>query len=150
MGAFDIDFPSDFLGEVLETSAESICIEAIKEAAPILEESMKQTARAVVLHEGESEMVNSIAASQPKKTKDETAIIATVGPRGYSDHYYTDKTSRKKRKYKVSNALKAIWKEYGIAGKQAASPFITQATQNAERNVIDKLQEAYNKRIGQK
>lgn len=148
MAKFDLNFPKDLLGDLLDNDAEGICVEAIREAAPILVGSMKKSAQAAVLHEGESEMVQSITASVPKRTRDGSAIIATVGPRGYSDHYYYDKKSKKKRKYKVGNALKAIWKEYGIAGKQAPRPFITTATKDAEEAVIQALQDSYNKRTG--
>lgn len=148
MADFDVTFPEDFMCELLNTDCDEICLEALSEAAPILVDSMKKSARAAVLHEGESEMVESIAFSKAKKTKDGSAYITTVGPRGYSAHTYYDKKSRKKRKYKVSNALKAIWKEYGIAGKQAPRPFLANATQNAAENVINKLQEVYRKKTG--
>lgn len=148
MAGFEVNFPDDLLNGLLENEAEDVCVQAIKEAAPVLVESMKKSARAAVMHPGESEMVDSIAASEPKRTKDGTAIIATVGPRGESSNYYYDKKSKKKRKYKVSNALKAIWKEYGIAGKQAPRPFIANATKNAEEKVIEKMQESYKKRTG--
>ncbi|MBD5480220.1 MAG: hypothetical protein HDR14_13175 [Lachnospiraceae bacterium] len=148
MADFDVTFPDDFMGELLDTDCSEICLTALSEAAPILVDSMKKSARAAVMHEGESEMVDSIAFSKAKKTKDESAYITTVGPRGYSDHTYYDKKGRKKRKYKVSNALKAIWKEYGIAGKQAPRPFLANATQNAAEKVINKLQEVYRKKTG--
>lgn len=150
MAEFDLNFPEDLFEDCFGVVVEEICVQAIKEASPILVESMKRSARAAVMHPGESDMVNSIAASTPKRTKDGSAIIATVGPRGYSDHYYYDKKSKKKRKYKVSNALKAIWKEYGIAGRQEPRPFITNATKNAEEKVVEQLQESYNKKAGGK
>ena len=145
MAEFDVSFPADFLSEILETDVEEICKEALREAAPIMKESMKKSARSVVMHDGESDMVNSIDAREPQKTADGDAFITNIGPTGSSDHYYYDKKSRKKRKYKVSNALKGIWKEYGIAGKQPATPFIANATHNAETAVIDKMQEVYRK-----
>lgn len=148
MADFDVTFPEDLMGKLLNTDCGEICLEALSEAAPILVDSMKKSARAAILHEGESEMVESVAFSKAKKTKDGSAYITTVGPRGYSDHTYYDKKSRKKRKYKVSNALKAIWKEYGIAGKQAPRPFLANATQNAAEKVINKLQEVYRKKTG--
>lgn len=148
MAGFDVIFPDDLMGGLLDTGCEEICMEALSEAAPLLVDSMKKSARAAVLHEGESEMVNSIAFSKAKRTKDGSAYITTVGPRGYSDHMYYDKKGQKKRKYKVSNALKAIWKEYGIAGKQAPRPFIANATRNAEEKVMNKLQEVYKNKTG--
>lgn len=147
MSAFDMQFPEDLLGELLDTDAEEICKEALREAAPVLVDSMQRSARAAILHEGESEMISSIKANTPKKTKDGSAYIVNVGPTGTSSHVYYDK-GKKKRKHKVSNALKAIWKEYGIAGRQAPSPFITNATLNAEAKVMEKLQDAYTKRTG--
>ena len=90
----------------------------------------------------------NFAFSKAKRTKDGSAYITTVGPRGYSNHMYYDKKGQKKRKYKVSNALKAIWKEYGIAGKQAPRPFIANATRNAEEKVMNKLQEVYRNKTG--
>lgn len=148
MAGFDVRFPDDLMGGLLNTDCSEICVKALSEAAPLLMDSMKKSARAAVLHEGESEMVNSIAFSKAKRTKDGSAYITTVGPRGYSNHMYYDKKGQKKRKYKVSNALKAIWKEYGIAGKQAPRPFIANATRNAEEKVMNKLQEVYRNKTG--
>lgn len=47
------------------------------------------------------------------------------------------------------NALKAVWKEYGIAGRQPARPFLANATRNAEETVLTKMQEVYKKRMGE-
>ncbi len=148
MAAFDIDFPDDFLSELLDTDFDEIAEEALRDTAPLLEKSMKKEARRGVMHEGESEMVESIAVSKPKKTKTD-AWIVNVGPRGYSETKFY-KGKKKGRKYKVSNALKAIWKEYGIPGQQAPQPFI-QASVNAVKPEIEqKLQEAYNRKVGEK
>lgn len=108
-----------------------------------MEQSMKHSARAAVMHAGESEMVNSIKSTKPKKTKDGNACIVNVGPTGKSEHSYYDRKTGKKKKEKVSNALKAVWKEYGIAGKQPARPFLTNAIRNAEEAVISRMQEVY-------
>ena len=145
MSSFEVNFPDDFLGDLLNTSAEEICIKALSEAAPIMEQSMKRSARAAVMHAGESDMVNSIKATMPKKTKDGDAYIVNVGPTGKSEHSYNDRKTGKKKKEKVSNALKAVWKEYGIAGKQPARPFLANATRNAEEAVVSKMQEVYGK-----
>lgn len=145
MGSFDVKFPDNFMANLLNTNAEEICTEALKEAAPILTENMKRSARMSIMHEGESEAVNSIAQSEAKRTKDGSAFIINVGPRGYSQKSYRDK---KNRKYKVSNALKLIWKEYGVAGRQAPRPFLVNATRNAYEKVMNKLQEVYNRKAG--
>ena len=151
MAWFDMTFPEDLLDGLLNTEAEDIMIAAIENAAPILEESMKRSARSAIMHEGESEMVESIKASKTRRTKDGSAIICTVGPTGTSKHTYNRVGKAKsKQTEKVSNALKAIWKEYGIAGKQAPSPFITNATENAEAGVIDAMQKTVRQKVGEK
>lgn len=145
MAAFDIDFPDDFLSELLDTDFDEIAEEALKETAPLLEKSLKKEARRAVMHEGESEMIDSIKPTKPKKAKTD-AWIVNVGPRGYSDtKKYRGKN--KERKYKVSNALKAIWKEYGIPGQQAPSPFIQSAVNAVKSEIENGLQEAYNRKV---
>lgn len=125
-------------------------IEALNEAAPVLESRMKANARAGVMHEGDSEMVNSIKASKAKKAKT-NAYIINVGPRGYSKtKVYTAKDGKGKRttrSYPVSNALKAIWKEYGIPGRQPARPFISAAAVQCERQIIDILQKKFEDKV---
>lgn len=150
MAEFDMSFPEDILGDLLNTSAEDILMDAMINASPILEASMKRSARAAVKHDGESEMIESIKSSKPKRTKDGSAIIVNVGPTGKSKHTYYVGQKGKKQKEKVSNALKAIWKEYGIAGKQAPQPFIANATKNAEAAVINELQKTVNQKVGGK
>ncbi|MBQ0113997.1 MAG: hypothetical protein KBT03_12780 [Bacteroidales bacterium] len=139
--SFEQLFQLDFAG---------LCTEALNEAAPILEANMKKTARASILHEGESEMVNSIKASKPKKSKN-GAYIVNVGPRGYSSvKIYRAKNSkgvRTGRKYSVSNALKAIWKEYGIPGRQAPRPFMTAATNQSESQVLEIIQRKFDQKV---
>lgn len=122
--------------------------EALKESAEVLEREMKASARSSVKHPGESDMINSIKASKVKKTKN-GAYIVNVGPRGYSSHTYYAKDGKGKRttrKYKVSNALKAIWKEYGIPGKQEKQPFIQKATNQAENKVLEIIEKKFNQR----
>lgn len=148
MALFEVDFPDDFLSELLETDFDDIAKEALEEAAPILETSLKQSCKRVINHRGESELVESINAGKPKKTRTE-AWIVNVSPKGYSTtKVYLSKN--KKRRYPVSNALKAIWKEYGVAGRQPARPFITSACNSARDTVMKKMQEVYNRKVGAK
>ena len=146
MAEFEIDFPDDFLSELLDTDFDEIAEEALQEAAPLLERSMQTSCRRVIEHEGDSELVKSITAAAPKKTNTD-AWIVNVGPKGYSKtkkyhHQVSD------REYPVSNALKAIWKEYGIAGQQAAKPFITPAVNSVRDAVMNKMQEVYSRKVG--
>lgn len=152
MALFEVDFPDDFLSELTDVSFEMIAEEALTEAAPVLEESMKKSAAGVIEHgnPSDSEMVKSIKASKPKATKTD-AWIVNVGPRGYSNHTYHAQGRPSKRAYKVSNALKAIWKEYGIAHPghfQPPRPFIERATKDASDEVAKRLQEVYDRKTG--
>ena len=134
-----------------ELSFDDISEAALTESIPILEGTMRSAAAASVNHEGDSAMVNSIKGSTPKKSASTDCWIANVGPRGYSTvkRYHAKRTGGKhsKQTYKVSNALKAIWKEYGIPGHQSAQPFMDKAT-NAARGRVEKIiEDAFNKEI---
>lgn len=146
MAGFEIDFPDDFLSELLDTDFEEIAEEALNETAPLLETSMKQSCKAVITHEGDSELVDSIKSSKPKRTRTD-AWIVNVSPKGYSK-IKVYRHTQTGRKHPVSNALKAIWKEYGIPGKQSPKPFITSACNNVRDSVMEKMQEVYNKKVG--
>lgn len=125
---------------------DDIAEDALKEAAPILENSMKAAVSQVIEHEGDSELVDSIKASTPRKTRN-GAWIVNVTPKGYSKYkVYHAKKSR--RTYKVSNALKAIWKEYGVAGRQPPHPFLTKAKNDAKDAVYSSIQKTFDSKIG--
>ena len=151
MAQFEMKFDDDFMSGLLNSDFDEIAEEALKETIPILEKSMRNEVRKVIKHDGDSELVNSMTASKPKKTKTD-AWIANVTPKGYSSvKIYTAKDGKGKmtnRKYKVSNALKTIWKEYGIPGRQPSQPFITAAVNAVSSEVMKKIQEVYNKKVG--
>lgn len=146
MAAFDIEFPEDFLSGLLDTEFSEIAEEALKEAAPMLTESMKKCCKSVIEHEGDSELVDSITEGNPKRTKTD-AYIVNVYPKGYSK-VKTYKRGKKERKYSVSNALKMIWKEYGVPGRQTAKPFIANACNSVRESAMAKMQEVYNRKVG--
>lgn len=123
--------------------------EVLTEGSNILANKMKENARVSVMHDGESDMVNSIKASTPKLSKN-GAYIVNVGPRGYSNHSYYAKDGKgvkTTRKYKVSNALKAIWKEYGIPGRQEAQPFISKTVSQTESQIHTLMQKRFEERL---
>ena len=114
--------------------------EVLEEGSKILESRMKSNARVAIKHEGDSELINSIKSSKPKLVKG--AYIINVGPRGYSKtKIFHGKKS--KRTYPVSNALKAIWKEYGIPGKQSAQPFISPTVLQTQNQIFDLMQKKF-------
>lgn len=114
--------------------------DVLKESSQIVETKMKANARAAIKHDGDSELVNSIKASKPKLANG--AYLVNVGPRGYSKvKVYKNKKSG--RTYPVSNALKAIWKEYGIPGKQEKQPFISPTVTQTQNQVFDLMQKKF-------
>ena len=145
MAGFEVDFPDDFLSGLLDTEFGEIAEEALNEVAPMLEASMKKECSSVIEHDGDSEMVNSIKAGKPKRTKTD-AYIVNVSPKGYSN-MKTYKRGKTKRTYQVSNALKMIWKEYGIPGRQPPRPFLDRACNNVRESAMSKMQEVYNRKV---
>lgn len=57
MAEFEMEFPDDFLSDLLESDFDEIAEAALKEAAPVLEKSMKQSCQRVIDHPGDSELV---------------------------------------------------------------------------------------------
>lgn len=144
--AFEVYDERTDLDALFEMDFEEMAEEALQEAAPVLEASMKKAVQASIQHEGDSELVKSIKANKPKRAKN-GAYIVNVTPKGYSKIkvYHAKKG---KRTYPVSNALKAIWKEYGIAGRQPPSPFLAKATNDAENDVLCILQNKFDEKAG--
>lgn len=144
MASLNLDIPEDFLKEVLSASFDDIAIDALKEAEPILKESIQNSIRAAETGESTGELVNSIKGTKPKKTNTD-AYIVNVGPSGKSSTFYTQKSGKRTRKYPVSNALKAIWLNYGRAG-QAPRPWLTPAINNCTNQIMQKMQKIWEER----
>jgi len=143
-----VDFPDDFLDDLLTADFDEICEEGLRQATPIMENAVKRSLRAVIKHPSDSDLVESVKATKPKKTKTD-AWIVNVNPKGDSKTFYYRKSKGKvKRRYPVSNALKAIWLEYGITGRQAPRPWLQKAVNDAREAALSKVQEIYNKKTG--
>ena len=146
MAGFEIYDGKTDLEDLFGMDFEEMAQEALQEAAPILEKSMKKAIQASVQHEGDSELVKSIKANKPKKAKN-GAYIVNVTPKGYSK-IKTYHAKKSERTYPVSNALKAIWKEYGIVGRQPPSPFLAKATNDVQNEVLDIIQRKFDEKAG--
>lgn len=150
MALFDVEMPEDFMSDLLGAEFDILAEEMLTESAPIYKDSIQKSMKSSLIHDGESEMVDSVKASKPKKCNN-GAWIVRIGPTGNSKHVYVVKNGhgqRTKRTYPVSNILKAIWKEYGIAGRQAARPWLQKAKNDAQQEIMDRMQEVYNKKVG--
>ena len=147
MAGFEVYNDKTDFDALLEMDFDSFAEKALNEAAPVLEASMKSAVQASVKHTGDSGLVRSIKAGKAKKSKN-GAWIVTVGPKGYSKVKIYRGGKKKNRVYPVSNALKAIWKEYGIAGHQPSSPFLAKAVNDAEKETLDIIQRTFDRKAG--
>lgn len=147
MAGFEVYHDKTDFDALFEMDFDSLAKEALEDSAPVLEASMKSAAQAAVAHTGDSELVKSIKASKVKKSKN-GAWIVNVGPKGYSKVKVYHAGGKKERVYPVSNALKAIWKEYGIAGHQPPSPFLAKAVNDAEKETLDIIQRTFDRKAG--
>lgn len=139
--AFDDLWNMDFAGY-----AEDV----LNESADLMLKEMKKNCQTSIQHTGESELINSLKKAKPKKARN-GAYIINVGPSGYSKtKVYRAKNSKgmhTSRKYPVSNALKAIWMEYGIpARKIHARPFIGPTVNQTQENIYRLLQKRFEER----
>lgn len=133
---------------------DDIAEEALTQSVPILEATMRSAAAASVKHSGESDMVNSIKGSKPKKVTATDCWIVNVGPRGTKREtwYHPTRGGGKhgSSRFKVSNALKAIWIEYGIPARGiSAHPFMDKAANAARPRVEKIIEDSFNKRFEQ-
>lgn len=153
MAGFTI-YEADNLYDMFDLDFDDICRSALEEAAPVLQSAMKATATSNIKHEGFSSMVKSISINIKKCPKTDCWIV-NVGPRGYSkDKVYRPQNGRGghyERRYPVSNALKAIWMEYGVHGAGQywipPKPFIAKAVNKVEFRVHNIIEEFFNERI---
>lgn len=144
MASLNLDIPDDFMKDLLSASFDDIATNALEEVEPILKESIKNSIQAAERGQSTGELVNSIKGTKPKKTKTD-AYIVNVGPSGQSKTFYNQKSGSKTRKYPVSNALKAIWLNYGNA-HQAPRPWLTPAINNVQNVIMNKLQKIWEER----
>lgn len=144
MGRFDYRPPVDFIKQLgrLE-EVDRYAPEMIDEAMPIVEKALK---RNLEKHRGTGELIKSVRKSKAKKNKYGN-YSAIVFPAGESTEYKTVKGETKARKTKVRNAEKLIYMEYGTKD-QAAQPVIDSTINDAEPEVIDKMQEVFNREAG--
>ena len=148
MAGFNLEIPDDFLKELTDKPFDKIAKDALDECAPILERAVKTSMRRAVKHSGDSDMIKSVRKNKPKQTKTD-AWIVNVYPSGYSSNTFSRYTGGRVKRYPVSNALKAIWLEYGRVG-QMPSPWLAPAVANCTSEVLKKMQDIWEKEVGAK
>jgi len=144
---FELEIPQDFLEKLLDHPFEDVAKKALEATAPTLEAAIKASMRSAVKHAGDSEMINSVRRNKPQQTCTD-AWIVNVYPSGYSKNFFNRETGgRHTRKYPVSNALKAIWLNYGRSG-QAKSPWLEPAVTSCQGAIMDNMQKIWEEETG--
>lgn len=151
MGYFVSEFSEDLLKQLnrLENNDE-ICRIMLRESIPILAKSLSNTIKAT--HVDTGDLYRSIEAFEPRKTS-EGVWIVSAGPSGKARKlkkagsvYKKSKSGRKSSGTALWNSDKLFYLEYGTS-KQAPSPIMTKATNDAEQAVIESLQEVFDREV---
>jgi HK97 gp10 family phage protein len=131
MAKFDFQIPDDFIKQLGRLAdVDRIAPQMLNEALPILERNVKSE---VSKHVVSGDLLKSIKMSKAKKNK--YGYYASVRPTG------TDKKG-------VRNMEKLVYLEYGTS-KQASKPTLTKAIKDSEKAVLDKMQEVFNREVGE-
>ena len=144
MASLGFDIPEDYLKELTDTDFDELAPEMLDEVLPILETSISRHLTGVI-RGGSGELAKSVSITKPKKTNTD-AYIANVYIKGQSKNHYYGGVSHN-RQYPVSNALKAIWLNYGNA-HQPARPWLTPAVNSCQSEILDKLQKKWEEITG--
>lgn len=129
--AFDIHGFEDLMKELDEIgNFDEVAPKMLEEAVPILE---KEVVRQASNHWDSGDMVKSI-----KKTG------ASAGKTG---GYYLAVRPTGKDEKGVRNMEKMAYLEYGVKGR-AATPILATAVNNAEPEVMKKMQEVFDREVG--
>lgn len=148
MAGFNLSIPEDFLKELTDKDFGDVAGKALNECAPILEDSIKASMRRSVSHPGDSDMIKSVRKNKAKATKTD-AWIVNVYPSGYSTNTYSRQSGGRTHRYPVSNALKAIWLEYGRTG-QTPKPWLSPAIASCSNKILSECQKIWEREVGAK
>jgi hypothetical protein len=138
------DIPEDYLKELTDNNFDDIAPQMLETVLPILETSIRRHLTSVI-EKGTGDLVKGISVTKPKKTQTD-AWITNVYIKGESNHHYLGSTTHN-RKYPVSNALKAIWLNYGRAN-QTARPWLDPAVNSCQSEILEKLQKKWEELTG--
>lgn len=135
MGKFDFEIDPKFLKALGKMSdVEKFAPKMINESTPIVEKGMQREIQSKLGKYSQDDMVKSIKATKAKLTK----------KGGY--YAYVRPTGRDKKG--MRNMEKLVYFENGTKTGQPARPVIVAAKKSVESEVIDKMQEVFNREMG--
>jgi len=146
MAQFEFTWPDELQQQLQHISADfdEIAPKMIDEATPILQASMK---RKLSVHKDTGELINSIKAKKAKPVKGGGYygyVTATGVAKGKK--YKRMKKDGSSRQEGYRNYQKMLALEYGTS-KQTATPFLQSSVNDAESDVIDKMQEVFTREV---
>ena len=127
MAQFEVEGIDDLMKEISSLDAERLAPVMLEEAVPILKDAVVKGASA---HKDTGAMVDSIKPSGA--SRNQKGYYICVRPTG-------------KDKDGVRNMEKMAALEYGVGGRQAATPVLTPAVHAAEEPVLKKMQEVFDR-----
>lgn len=141
MAKFSFETPVDFLKQLGKLSEiDKVAPKMIDGAMPLLTPKL---IKEVGLHQGTGELQASIKATKAKASP-KGGFFATSRPTGKSYTYVGKNGKTYYRKELVDNMAKLAYLEYGTS-KQDAKPVMATVMKDSEADVLDKMQEIFNK-----
>lgn len=131
MAQFEIEGIDGLMKDLDMLDAERLAPIILEEAVPILEKSVRGRASR---HRDSGDMVSSIKPTTVKRN--DIGYYIAVRPIG-------------RGRKGVRNMEKMAALEYGVDGKQPATPVLTPAVHEAEAPVLAKMQEVFDRETGQ-
>lgn len=130
MAQFELEGIDDLMKDLDMLDAERIAPLMLEEAVPVLKESIIKRASE---HKDTGDMVSSI--KETKAARSQEGYYIAVRPIG-------------RDKKGVRNMEKMAALEYGVGGRQAATPVLAPAVHEAEAPVLEKMQEVFDRETG--
>ena len=132
MAKFNFTIPKEFQEQLSKYSdVEEIAPKMIDEATPILVKSIQ---RRLAIHKDTGDLIKSATTSKAKKIKN-GGYYARIFFKGYDAK-------------KVANNIKAVNLEYGNVRGEPAQPFMDASINDVEQQVVNKMQEVFNREVG--
>lgn len=148
MARFTFNIDSEFvksLGRMADV--DEYAPKMIDEAMPILEHNFKTEA---MKHKDTGEMVQSIKSTKAGQSK-YGGYYAVTRPTGNASRGWKYSRTKKNagKQEQLRNMEKLVYLEYGTSD-QPATPILTKAINDSEQQVMDKMQEVFNREVGLK
>ena len=135
MGSFEFNIPDEFQKQLSKlANVDEVAPKMLEAASPIYEKYIKQSIVQSIRHKEKStgDLVKSVKMSKVKKMRG-GGVCVTAQFKGYDSRHN-------------ANAVKAAGLEFGNS-HQEARPFVARANATSKQEVVDAMQEVFNKEV---